>query len=102
MLSGLSASLLQLLVLSFVCFLSTILTFSAHMPIESPVLSKASVALRALKRFLSGVMADMSHQRTFLPEASQAELANIRFLITMSPLMNLQGILSNTKTHLRH
>lgn len=72
------------------------------MPIESPVLSKASVALWALERFLSCVMADMSHQRAFLPEASQAELTHIRFLIPMSPLMHLQGILSKTKTSVRH
>lgn len=67
------------------------------MPIEGPVLSEASAALWALERLLSGVMADMSHQRTFLPETSQAELAHVRFLITMGPLMHLQGILGPDK-----
>lgn len=71
------------------------------MPIESPVFSKASSALWALERLLSGVMADMSHQRTFLPEASQAELTHVRFLITVGPLVNLQGVLSNKKRFVR-
>ncbi len=71
------------------------------MAIKSPVLSKASLALRALERLLSGVMADVSHQRTFFPEASQAELTHVRFLITMSPLMDLQGILKKTNGYVR-
>lgn len=71
------------------------------MPIKSSVLSKASIALWALERLLSGVMAYMSHQRTFLPEASHAELTHIRFLVTMGPLMHLQGILRKTKRHVR-
>lgn len=61
------------------------------------MLSKPSLALWALEGLLSGVMADMSHQRTFLPEPPQAELAYIGLLITVCPLMHLQGILSTTK-----
>lgn len=71
------------------------------MPIESPVLGKAAPALWAFERLLSGVMADVSHQRAFLPEASQAELTHIRFIFPVGPLMHLQGILSNTKRYVR-
>lgn len=69
------------------------------MSIESPMLSEATSTLHALERLFSSVMADMSHQRTFLSEASQAELTHVRFLITMGPLMHLQSILSKTKRY---
>lgn len=71
------------------------------MPIKSPVLCKASIALRALKGLLSGVMTYMSHQRTFLPEASHAVLTHVRFLVTMGPLMHLQSILRKMKRLLK-
>lgn len=71
------------------------------MPIESPVLGKASPALWALERLLSGVMADVSHQRAFLSEASQAELTHIRFLITVGPLVHLQRVLGKKKRRVR-
>lgn len=72
------------------------LTFSTHMSIERPMLGKTPATLWTFERLFSSVMADMSHQRTFLPEASMAELTHVGFLITMSPLMHLQGILSKT------
>lgn len=70
------------------------LTFGAHVPIESPVLGKAAVALWAFERLFSGVVADVSHQGAFLAEASGAELTDVRFLVAVGPLMHLQGILS--------
>lgn len=70
------------------------------MSVEGPVLSEASSTLLALERLFSSVVADMSHQRPFLSEASQAELTDIRFLFTMCPLMHLQSILKKTKMFL--
>lgn len=67
------------------------------MPIESPVLSKASGTLWAFERLLSGVVANVSHKGTFLPEASQAELTHVRFIVAVGPLMHLQGVLSKTE-----
>lgn len=72
-------------------------TFCTDMPIESPVLGKASLTVWALEWLLSGVMAGVSDQRTFLPEASQAELAHIWFIIPVGPLMHLQGILKQDR-----
>lgn len=71
------------------------------MPIKSPVLCKASIALGALERLLSGVMTYMPHQRTFLPEASHAVLTHVRFLVTMGPLMHLQSVLRKMKRYLK-
>lgn len=95
---NLFASLLQ--ILDF-CHQSIILTFSTHMPIKSPMLSKAPMAPWTLERLLSGVMADVAHQRTFLPEASCAIMAHIRFLVAMSPLMHLQGILRKMRRYVK-
>lgn len=80
---------------------SITLTFSAQMPIKGTMLRKAPIALWAFERLLSSVMADMSHQRAFLPEASHAELTHVRFLITMGPLMHLQGILRKMRRDVR-
>lgn len=63
------------------------------MPIEGPVLGEAPVALGAFEGLLSGVVADVSHQGAFLPEASGAVLADVGFLIAVGPLMHLQGVL---------
>lgn len=71
------------------------------MPIKSPVLCKASIALGALEWLLSSVMTYMPHQRTFLPEASHAVLTHVRFLVTMGPLMNLQSVLRKMKRYLK-
>lgn len=64
------------------------------------MLSKAPSTLWAFKRLLSSVMANMSHQRTFLPESSQAELTHIGFFLTMSSLMHLQCILGEERSGL--
>lgn len=67
------------------------------MPIKSPVLGEATMALWALERLFASVVADVSHQRSFLPEASHAVLTHVRFLIPVGPLMHLQGILGKKK-----
>lgn len=69
------------------------LTFRAHVPIESPVLGEAAVALRAFERLFAGVVADVSHQGAFLAEAPRAVLTDVRLLVAVGPLMHLQGIL---------
>lgn len=68
------------------------------MPIESPVLGEAAVALWAFERLLSGVVADVSHQGAFLAEASGAVLTDVRFLVAVGPLMHLQGVLRKRRT----
>lgn len=63
------------------------------MPVESPVLGETAAALWALERLFSSVVADVSHQGSFLAEASHAVLTDVRLLVAMGPLMHLQGIL---------
>lgn len=63
------------------------------MAVESPVLSEAAVALWALERLFSGVVADVSHQGAFLAEAPHAVLADVRLLVPVGPLMYLQSVL---------
>lgn len=57
------------------------------------MLSKAPPTLVTLEGLLSGVMADVAHQRALLPEAPRAELAHVRLLLGVRPLVHLQGIL---------
>ena len=71
----------------------TTLTFGTQVAIECPMFSKAPSTLVALEGLLSGVMADVTYKRAFLPETPQAELAHIRLFLSMGALVYLQGIL---------
>lgn len=63
------------------------------MAVECAVLGKSTATSGALERFLSGVVANVTHQSTFLPKGPRAVWTHIWFVLTMCALMHLKCIL---------
>lgn len=63
------------------------------MAVECAVLSKSTVTSGALERFLSSVMANVTHQSTFLPKCPRAVWTDVGFVLAMRALMHLKCIL---------
>ena len=72
------------------CFL----TFGAQVAVEGAVLGKASPTLGALVGLLPGVVADVAHQGSLLPEAAQAKMAHEGLVLRMGAQVDLHGVLS--------